>query len=434
MTTGRTYTLRKPGPSRPSVGPQMSLSWAVARDKALKDGAWRTRAQREPPGSAALACPSSISSQDAKIDHPQGGTVKVFKQGSLVEIVGVSSGPRQAPEHKRGKVVEWSLKSRFRLKCFLGTLRREDLARAYFLTLTYPAEYPAPDKHSIYKEHLRQINQSFVREWGSSVAGIWKLEFQKRGAAHYHIMLTGLTADVLDKFRVWLASRWFEIVGSGDDKHLRAGTAVEVARSVNGAVSYLAKYISKDDQTRPGDFTGRYWGVFNRVSLPLSSSISQQLGDFEAVKIRRWMRKIAKARVEASRWKRVVETQGKVWSGMSREELQRCGDYMRAHFRRFMILTKTPALIWHDIDSFQVLPNNYYRKKPESRKSNYENFALTEIYTGARAFETFKAPPKYKSRNNRTVRLLCDAGSFWAAVERARGAGLLSRPVSGNPF
>jgi hypothetical protein len=163
-------------------------------------------------------------------------------------------------------------------------------------------------------------------------------------------MVTGIKGNVLEDMRKWLSRRWFEIVGSNDAKHLKAGTAVEKARSANGASAYLAKYISKDDQTRPGDFTGRYWGVFNRGALPVSALIIQELDEVEAVKVRRWMRAIAKKRVEASRWKRIVETPGKLWSDLTREEIQRCGDYLRSHLRRFVLVTKKPVPIYHDID------------------------------------------------------------------------------------
>lgn len=39
----------------------------------------------------------------------------------------------------------------------------------------------------------------------------------------------------------------------------------------------MASYIAKKDQTRPGDFTGRYGGVFNRQRLPIGEQHTMEL-------------------------------------------------------------------------------------------------------------------------------------------------------------
>jgi hypothetical protein len=57
---------------------------------------------------------------------------------------------------------------------------------------------------------------------------------------------------------------WYEIVGSGDPKHLRNGTSIKGVYSVGQVMSYISKYIGKQSQKQvPDGFTnvGRFWGV-----------------------------------------------------------------------------------------------------------------------------------------------------------------------------
>src|SRR4030043_1642297 len=66
-----------------------------------------------------------------------------------------------------------------------------------------------------------------------------------------------------------LADRWYRVVDSGDEKHLRAGTGIEAIKSKGHLYGYLSNYIKKLDQkTPPEGFekVGRFWGA-SRVIL-----------------------------------------------------------------------------------------------------------------------------------------------------------------------
>jgi hypothetical protein len=95
---------------------------------------------------------------------------------------------------------------------------------------------------------------------------LWFLEFQQRGAPHFHI----LTDWPLPKNRgnkvLWysrIAKRWYDIVDSGDEKHLQAGTRTETLRSKEGGARYAVKYAQKMKQKKvPQGYedVGRFWG------------------------------------------------------------------------------------------------------------------------------------------------------------------------------
>jgi hypothetical protein len=90
------------------------------------------------------------------------------------------------------------------------------------------------------------------------------LEFQSRGAPHYHL----LASNQVPKEEI--AERWYRIVGSGDEKHLRAGTRVESIRSKGHLYGYVSTYIRKSGQKQlPVGYeeVGRFWGASRNILI-----------------------------------------------------------------------------------------------------------------------------------------------------------------------
>lgn len=160
---------------------------------------------------------------------------------------------------KRGKIKRFSKRSRFRLLRLVSMLdrRKVDPKSVLFITLTYPGSGHGDERKA--KRDLDVFGKRFRRKF-PGVPFIWKKEPQKRGAIHYHLMVVGVR--FIDK--EWVSRVWYEVVGSGDERHLRAGTRVERARSWKGVVAYVAKYMGKEVE---GEGEGRWWGVVNRAAL-----------------------------------------------------------------------------------------------------------------------------------------------------------------------
>lgn len=174
---------------------------------------------------------------------------------------GLARGP---PEHaRRGVIVDFTPASRRRLLDLCQSIDRRDLpGPPLFITLTYPERYPT-DFHE-YKTHLDTWFKRLLRTW-PEVSCIWRLEFQSRRAPHYHLFAFGRAFI----HHEWVATSWYEVVGSGDCKHLLAGTETRAIRSWNGVLFYAAKYLAKAPDKAPRTVAGRYWGVHNRAALPV---------------------------------------------------------------------------------------------------------------------------------------------------------------------
>jgi len=159
----------------------------------------------------------------------------------------------------RSKIMEFTHGTSTRMAAYL----RECVAPySYMHTLTYPSDYPS-DGHTV-KYHLRRYCQELMRiskRNGRNEAGIfWFIEFQKRGAPHFHL----LTTDFYSFRRCQLL--WYTIVNSGDIKHLKAGVRVErLKKGKKGMIAYAKKYAAKQEQKKvPEDYisVGRFYGMY----------------------------------------------------------------------------------------------------------------------------------------------------------------------------
>jgi hypothetical protein len=210
-----------------------------------------------------------ITKRNTEINKQIGGkNGTIYKTtGSLLIISECSKiVPRQFEDSTRSAIDGFSPGSARRMRSYL----RECLSEyRYMLTLTYPGFFPA-NGQSV-KEHLRRFCQELKRYQASRggdperFSAFWFLEFQERGAPHFHLFLT-------DQFPAkWIASTWYFIVRSDDHRHLQAGTRIESIRSGHkGIMAYASKYAAKQEQKiAPQGYenVGRFWGVYGRRAV-----------------------------------------------------------------------------------------------------------------------------------------------------------------------
>lgn len=201
------------------------------------------------------------------------GSVKVLGRRMIVRRRGVRPGG------KRERISEFTEASRRRFRERLGAVRYSHMGRCFWVTLTYHNAFPDPDSAVVdVQRFLRYFRSRFPR--GSYV---WRLELQKRGAPHFHLLLwfgdtwhryrpgRGSGFDVVKlgpricsefwfhRQRTRLRDEWTALVARGDKYHRKYGCKVENVRRGFESVSwYLQKYVSKAEMdVRYG---GRRWG------------------------------------------------------------------------------------------------------------------------------------------------------------------------------
>lgn len=184
------------------------------------------------------------------------------------------------PENVRGSVSGFSAKSRRRLLFASFNAWCEWFA---FITLTYPADFPCDGL--VVRKHRDNFLHRLCREH-PGINYLWALEFQERGAPHFHLLV-----DRFVDLR-WLSVAWFEVVGSADEKHLRAGTSVQLVSCRKQGGAYMAKsYSSKIEQKEvPADYlsVGRFWGSSRDLVVAIRAQafddVSEMQGTMRALR------------------------------------------------------------------------------------------------------------------------------------------------------
>jgi hypothetical protein len=180
----------------------------------------------------------------------------------------------------RGDIEFLSSKSRKRLALIAGN---SPVVMRSFVTVTYPAEFPCDG--ILVKKHFNALLKRLGRFLGP-FQYLWFLEFQSRGAPHFHVFLDRALPEPLKSmerstgrrkksclvhwpWQDWISAAWFDIVGSGDEKHLRAGSSWEKVLKPDGAARYVAKESYKTFQkVVPKEYqnVGRFWGCSKGVN------------------------------------------------------------------------------------------------------------------------------------------------------------------------
>jgi hypothetical protein len=277
---------------------------------------------------------SELRKQECVLDETEDTYTVGFSPGSI--RVAKSSPDR------RGKRVEnwmarragttWSNKSRAKMLERFSTLDFTPFANEgsiiAFLTLTYPSDWltVAPSSRSA-KRHLSMLRKRFEREFARPFFALWKMEFQRRGAPHFHLLAPIPRGS---DFRTWLSKTWTEIVNHPDEmeraKHLQAGTGVDKAKGISADTAqrisyYFSKHSSankgpKEYQNTPPEewiqagSVGRFWGYWGLEVATVSMLLSKAESLFIARTLRRWQRANRRA-VRVQVW-RVNQRTGEV--------------------------------------------------------------------------------------------------------------------------
>lgn len=159
----------------------------------------------------------------------------------------------------------------------------------------------------VFQKRFAAFQERFYRAWGTRMVGVWKKEFQRRGAPHLHVLMPiptwgleragdnaqGVQHDsTLMFFREWVGWNWAEIMGAtGVDflKHAQVGTnvsTIENFSSVKNIAGYFVKYAGQGTKeyqniapyawNQSPDGVGRFWGVIGVKKQVVTVLVSKE--------------------------------------------------------------------------------------------------------------------------------------------------------------
>jgi len=236
-------------------------------------------------------------------------------------------------------ITQWSGKSRSRMVRTLAELNYSAIVQSgrmpCFLTLTLPGEWleVAPTGKE-FKRFCAMLRRRWERAWGEPLIGIWKLEFQRRGAPHLHVFTVmpplGMRAGDLRRassaryrpavgdglyLMQWVKLVWADVVDHPDSEqrrlHERSGTRVDIADGLRmtdpkRVCVYFSKHGTFRDKEyqhivppawrKPDAGPGRFWGYWGleKVTEPVELTFDERLA--VARTLRRYGRSAARAR------------------------------------------------------------------------------------------------------------------------------------------
>jgi len=231
-----------------------------------------------------------------------------------------------------------------------------------------------------------------VRTWAGS--GAWFLEFQLRGAPHYHLIVFGVAQSEIKPFQSWVSAEWNRIVDGGED-HLKAGTKVEIPKNCQAARNYVTAYFTKGAQAPSETKVGRYWGKFGTKSIPMALEVEEELTEEQAKIATRTARRALERRVWNAAWRRL----------------------------QAYVAKKVPNVKQLTTWEFRRLCENSRNGKVShflhgSGGSSTHCSLMVEVFAMLLGIDKLRFPRRFRHRNNSTVNLFCDSSSFSDALKR----------------
>lgn len=201
-------------------------------------------------------------------------TLEMHFQGRYVKASLINQNKQPSPRTKRSTISDFSSGSRGRLFDLFNQL--EIKRNAIFVTLTYTH---LGTTASLAKRDLRAFFKRVERMFPkASVSGIWRMEFQERGAIHFHIVFFKLPYVAKEKVQ----EVWGEITNQ-----VRPFTRIEMIYAHKKLINYVSKYVAKVNAAEEiggfnpltylsaykkyhGGSIGRVWGYLNKKELPFA--------------------------------------------------------------------------------------------------------------------------------------------------------------------
>jgi len=215
--------------------------------------------------------------------HNQGASLTTWQGGRLAELRGMSMTQRERPRiiRPRGRVGRFNRVQRLRLLRTVARIRADTLP--LFGHLTYGERFPAAEISKVhFRETMRRLKRSHP---GLSI--IWRLQFQDRGAPHFHFLMWGVS------FMPWqtLADTWLDVIGcaSAEERaHIFPHcTSLRRAYSGRAAGVYAAKYAGAAKPEPGPEHCGRRWGVIFGQDMPWAQMASERVPWRQFYQVRR---------------------------------------------------------------------------------------------------------------------------------------------------
>lgn len=195
----------------------------------------------------------------AKVD------LRLFEQSIKAESSVKIIPPSQLPDRVNGDIQFFSKNSRSRLIRLFSTISLSAYRKLIYITLSFHEDYPS-DNIQLKKfldNYLKRIKRGFT-----NIAYIWRFEYQKRGAPHFHFIFlipNNSTEVSLGKFIKSCRNHFIDIKGCTCVHCCKYGFDFDELETSSKVFSYISKYCAKIDEQNNANYSGRRWGYSRNI-------------------------------------------------------------------------------------------------------------------------------------------------------------------------
>ena len=191
----------------------------------------------------------------------------------------------------RSSIKEFSRRSRFRLFKILAMMDSKPSEKPLFVSLTYHYGHLNNPKSTKSQLHIFLTR---LRQFDPGVQFIWRIEFQIRGAPHYHLIIfPGHPIRRRNKhiYSIEVSRIWHSIADPRSKKHSEYGCKVVTIRSYREACIYLSKYVAKCHNTEVNLVEGKHWGSSKNLPFKIQKVVEYKIVEAREIieKIRQWL-------------------------------------------------------------------------------------------------------------------------------------------------
>lgn len=200
-------------------------------------------------------------------------TLILFNNSLRLESTNKKISCAFVPERKKNDIKGFSQNSRRRFVKQLAHINLNFYASPLFLTLTYRNTLPKDSNElrtqlNLFLTKLRRMNTKFHY--------VWRLEFQKRGAPHFHLILfpfQNVRKQDVCKYENDIRLAWRSTLKSWDSSMQKYSVRLDKLEGRRNVFSYISKYATKPDETESSTYFGRRFGFSSDINLnPLTSA------------------------------------------------------------------------------------------------------------------------------------------------------------------
>ena len=234
---------------------------------------------------------------------PYPGEVKIFPFGVICRTDGVSVSTKRGKHLQggmRGEIKGLSPAAAARCREFVVT---HDIPEAFLVSATGTTAVGRSP------EEWRQVMRKYKQRLGRvGVSAVWRVELQRRGAPHVHLLLW--IPKELPKWRRVIQEGWLECIGAtfqddGEIVGLKPGEfdhAFQYEEGVGaGWVAYLASHTSKHKKEQLG-WLGKQWGVWGQERFQRAEPLDTEgLDGVQLAKLKRGLRRWQESRIRRQR-------------------------------------------------------------------------------------------------------------------------------------